>query len=178
MLLKKQIISSRAFLLQFMQIMQEFGGIIPWLKELENVCFYTNVKYFTRELSRTLGFSKEMIIPYQFLTSGSEREFFGGLLHFTKSPEKFKDKKLAKIKFELELKGASYLTCLHVRDIKRGQKTGTEIMRRIVFRILEAHPCIWGVCERDLVEWYVSLGASILNNGDNYDGLAVISWVQ
>ena len=136
MLLKKQIISSRAFLLQFMQIMQEFGAIIPWLKELENICFYTNRAYFERELSRIIGISKEMIIPYQLLTSGNEREFFGGLIHFTKSPERFKDKQIAKLQAELESVGASYLTCLYVRDVKRGQKTGTEIMRRVIFRIL------------------------------------------
>lgn len=176
MLLKKQAVSGRAFLLQFIQIMQEFGVIIPWLKKLKDLPFYTNSAYFEKELYRILDIPEGRIVPYQFLTSGIEKEFFGGCLHFSVSPEKFKDKQLANLQCKLELQGSSFLSCLYVRDIKRGQKIGTEIMQRVIKSILDVYPNIWGVCERELIDWYVSLGAIVLNNGDNSEKLALINW--
>ncbi|MDB5260659.1 MAG: hypothetical protein JWN37_890 [Candidatus Nomurabacteria bacterium] len=176
MLLLKKDVSGRAFLLQFIQLMNEFGPVIPWLKPLNHLSFCTNGRHFEREIYRTIGCDPGTILPYQFLTSGMDREFFGGVLHFEQSPERFTDPDLKYMQSTLEATGASYITCLHVRNVKRGEGWGAEIVRRSVRKVLEVHPVLWGVCEPELSAWYEKLGASVLNAGDNSEHLAVISW--
>ncbi len=177
MLLVRQEIGGRAFLLQFLEVMQEFGHLIPWLCKAESARFVTNGACFKEELCRAIGCAQDNIVPYQLVSSDRAREFVGGVIHFTVSPERFSDPTLASLCRNLSTRGAAYISCLQVRHVKRGVAGhGNEIVLRAINRILQTYPEVWGVCEPRLVPWYASLGAKILNNGDNAERLAVVAW--
>lgn len=175
-LLVKQEISGRALLLQFQQIMIEFGSIIPWLQNVDLLHFVTSGQYFKRRLYEMIGCAQGSIAPYQLISSDAERNYIGGILHFTSNPESFLDPVLNKLMKELVLGGASYITCLQVREVKRGCGHGNDILLRSIKRILKKWTVVWAVCEPNMVYWYKSFGATVLNEGKNDDNLAIIAW--
>lgn len=176
MLLVKQNTRGRAFLFQFEQIMYEFGSVIPWLFGADSLHFVTNSCYFNEKLHQVIGCPLGSIVPYQLLTSGRERLFVGSILRFTTSPERFTDPMCIEMQRIFDGAGAVYISCLQVRNVKRGLNHGTEILLRSVRRLLQEWPQVWGVCEPSMVPWYMSLGATIHHKGDNSDNLAIISW--
>jgi len=178
MLLVKQEVGGRAFLLQFQEIMREFGSVIPWLREAHALHFATNGRYFKEQLHERIGCPQGTIVPYQLVSPDRSRDFVGSILHFSSTPENFQDPACEKLRHELVSRGAAYITCLQVREVKRGSGHGKEIIIRCIGRILREWPVVWAVCEPELAIWYASLGATILSRGDNADHLAVISWEQ
>lgn len=168
--------AGRGFLIQFLDIMQEFGETIPWLRPASSLRYVTNGAHFNREFSRLLGCEPSSVVPYQLTTREEAHEYLGGLLHFRSSPEDFRDPGNREIMWQLEREGASYITCLQVRDVKRGQGYGTELVRKAMCTVQKTHVRVWAVCEQELSPWYEAAGATALNAPHNKDGLAIISW--
>lgn len=174
MILVRRSLAGRAFSLQFNEIMAEFGNLIPWLRAVRPLKYATNGAYFKQELRRSLGC--EEIVPYQLTTADRSHEFVGGILHFPVSPENFQDRHNKQISATLSNDGAHYITCLQVREVMRGAGHGQDTMERVVRSILKTHPKVWAVCEPELVPWYQSFGAQVLNTKENKDNLSIIAW--
>ena len=174
MRLVKRSLSGRAFAIQFSEILSEFGEIIPWLKPIQSLRYATNGSFFRSEIESRLGC--EDLVPYQFTTHDQSRDFVGGVLHFPVSPEVFSDARNQSIARKLAEEDASYVTCLQVRDVLRGSGHGRQLMERAVNSIPLSHPKVWAVCEPELVPWYQSFGARVLNRQDNSDDLIIIAW--
>jgi GNAT superfamily N-acetyltransferase len=177
MRLVERSIRSRAFLLQYLQIMEEFGEEIPWLQPLKPISFSTNPNYFRDQFLRRLGCEEEEIVPYQLVMSDVPREFVGGILYFPRSPEGFKDRNNQEILERIDSEGYRFISCLQVRDVFRGQGYGATIMQRALGAILEEHKKIWGVVSNpSLLPWYASMGAKVLSPAENKDELWVVSF--
>jgi GNAT superfamily N-acetyltransferase len=177
MQLVQSSLRSRSFLIQFYAILDQFGREIPWLTPLQSLSYTTNTTYFRDQLLRKLACEEEAVIPYQFVTTGESREFAGGVLHFPRSPERLKDKRHREIMERLAFENYHYVSCFQVRDVFRGQGTGTNLASRAISAILATHPKIWGVVSKPhLVSWYQRLGATVLSPQDNTDKLWVVAW--
>jgi len=163
---------SRSFLMQMMQVMEEFGSKIPWLNPLHEVQFSTDSVYFEKRLLGSFGCIKDQFLPSQIVTDDAAKTFIGGIFHFRKTPEVFSDQMSLRIVSDLESVGASYISCLQVRGVHRGQSHGDMLMRHSLTTITETFGKVWGVVEdQTLLPWYESLGMEVLNEKPNLDGL-------
>lgn len=167
----------RRFLIQYSEIMTEFGRIIPWLDGLDDLRFATNGVWFLEELVRRLGQQDGMVTPYQFVDPDDAQTFVGGILHFDRSPEHLRDPRNAKIAEQLMDSGTSFISCLQVRKPRRGVGVGTHMGHRAINAILKYHGPVWGVVsDPRMTAWYTSLGASLPSPIDNKDGLWIVHW--
>lgn len=178
MYLVKRDLAGRAFLLQFFQIMEEFGDEIPWLEPLKTIQFSTNGVYFRDQFIKLLRLREEQdITAFQFITMERGREFIGGFVHFSRSPESFQDRKNSEICEVLNYQGYSFVSCLQIRDCYHGEGLGDLLMKKALPAIIGTHGRVWGVVSRPgLVRWYKSLGATVLSDPQNRDNLWIISW--
>jgi hypothetical protein len=167
----------RRFLIQFYELMAEFGDEIPWLDGMNEMRFATNGEWFRDELLRRLGQRNGDITPYQFVDQDDAGTFVGGILHFEQSPECLRDIRNCEIVEELNSKGASYISCLQVRTPRRGVGAGKQMMRRAIDAILDHHGAVWGVVsDPKLIPLYESLGAERRSPIQNQDDLWVVGW--
>lgn len=178
MRLVQRSLCGRAFLLQFMQIMEEFGDEIPWLEPLKGISYTTNGAYFRDQFIKGLGLKEEeSVTVFQFVTPDREHQYVGGVIHFAHVPESFRDKGNQKIQSRLLSEGYHFISCLQVRDDQRGKGYGYELMRRALISVLNEHGKVWGVVSNPrLVTWYKSLGANLQSAQCNSDNLWIISW--
>ena len=175
--LKPADIRSRSFLLQHMEVMNEFGEIIPWLEPLKSVTYSTNATYFRDRFLEHLGCDEEEVIPYQLTFSDDSKDYIGGIWHFPKSPENFKDRRNHDIAEKLNNEKHRYISCLQVRGPLRGTGHGREIMTGVLNEILNTHGKVWAVISNpELLPWYTSLGAKTHSPKENDDKLWIISW--
>ncbi|MFA4845967.1 MAG: GNAT family N-acetyltransferase [Patescibacteria group bacterium] len=177
MQLQQVSLRGRRFLIQFGEIIREFGGVIPWLDGIENLGYATNGVYFRDQLLRRLGQEEEGVTAYQFVLSGSGRKFLGGLLQFQRTPERFKDSRNNDSVSRLVYRGSTFISCLQVRPTHRGDGVGDELMRRTLKTLLREKGSVWGVVsDPRLLSWYKTLGARILSPLENQDGLWIVHW--
>lgn len=177
MILSVEDLRSRSFLIQFYEIIMEFGKEIPWLAPLINIGFSTDSIYFRDQILKKLGCEEEGIMPYQFIAPETGKYFVGGLLHFSKSPENFKSSVNRDIQEKLESEKAAYISCLQIRQPFRFSGNGKELMERTLRVILKEHGKVWGVVAHpELLSMYTGLGARVHSTLHNKDKLAVISW--
>jgi predicted GNAT family N-acyltransferase len=177
MQLVKRSLESRAFLIQFGEVMREFGQEIPWLEGLENSVFWTNAAKFRSELLKKWRCEDGQVVAYQFILPGEEREYAGGIIHFSHSPEVFKDRSNQQILERFEAEGYHFISCLQVRSTFRSQGHGHNMTTRALKSIQAKYPKIWGVVsDYHLIAWYQKLGGQLLSPLDNSDNLWTISW--
>ncbi len=176
MQLVSRSIAGRAFFPQFTEILGEFGEKIPWLRPAQDLRFITNSAYFRRKLESLLGCPEGGIVCYQLTAPTEGREYVGGVLYFPHSPERLVDPHNQALVEQLERAGASYISCLQVREVLRGAGHGTELLHKAMKTILRKHPVVWAVCEPELLPWYQAGGAAVLNRPHNNDNLALIRW--
>ena len=170
-------VRSRAFVLQFFEIMREFDSEIPWLHRLKGITYATNPTYFRDQLLLRLGCDEGEIVPYQLLDSAESKEFIGGLLHFPLSPERFQDKTNQAVLEQLAYEQYRYISCLQIRHGFRKYGYGNIVMRATLDSILEHYKKVWGVIsDPQLLAWYVSLGGCMLSPWVNADKLWIIAW--
>jgi len=176
MKLKTSTIETRDFLIQFNDILGEFWREIPRLEKISNTKYITNVDAFKQQMFQLLELEPTAkITPYMLTTDDKNEEYIWGLLHFSSSPEKFKDKNNEIIKKQLASENYSYLTCLQIRDAFRGGNHGVELFSKSVEKILkEFHRFRWVVSDEKLLPYYQYFGAEIINNMDNKDHAALI----
>lgn len=167
----------RRFVIQFAETMAEFGGVIPWLDGLNELRFATNGAWFADELQRRLGQRDSIITPYQFTDAKEGRTYIGGILHFSRSPEVFRDARNAQIAEQLNAEGASFISCLHMRQSLRAAGIGGVMMPRAIAAIRLQHAMFWGVVsDRRILPWYASLGALTPSPIENRDQLWIVLW--
>jgi len=167
----------RRFLVQFYEIMREFGRVIPWLDGVEDIRFATNGAYFRDGILRRTRQRDGDITPYQFVESDDGRTFIGGMLHFTHSPERLADARNREVAERLTAEGASFISCLQIRPSLRAAGVGTSMMRRALRAILVDKGAVWGVVSNPhMREWYRSLGARTPSPIENRDGLWIVHW--
>jgi len=177
MLLQPVSLRGRRFLIQFYEVMAEFGNVIPWLDGMDEMRFATNGEWFRDELLRRLGQHDGQVTPYQFVDGDAPRTFVGGILHFSESPEYLLDTRNAELAEQLVSEGSSFISCLQVRDPRRGTGVGTQMTQRAINAILKRHSDVWGVVsDPRLLAWYQTLGASTPSTLENNDGLWIVSW--
>lgn len=172
---------SRAFLIQFGQIMGEFGEEIPWLHPLKGIEYATNASWFRDRFLRTLQCSDDSLVtPFQFVASDASCEYFGGMMHFAQSPERFRSKENVEVSEFLVDSGFHYISCLQVRDVRRGFGYGCDLMRRAIRTIKHRYGCVWGVVSSQwILDWHLSLdlGARAYSSpSTNREGLGILSW--
>lgn len=179
MQLVSQSLKSRAFLLQFIQIMHEFGHIIPWLEGLSGLEYSTSSQYFFDQVLLRLRFDRQEIIPFQFISSDESKEYLGGVLYFERSPENFKDHANRACAQYLIHQGFRYITCLQTRELYRNGCIGTTIMEQSLSLMLSQFNGIWGVVsEYDVLCWHLKRGAQLESPLINKDNLWIISWSE
>jgi len=171
-------LASRVFLLQFLQIMAEFGKKIPWLYQLRNLQWSSNAQYFRDRLLLHFQCSDPSdIVPYQFVSDDPSREYNGGIVYFRKTPEIFIDPVNIEILNDLQARDYHYASCLQVRDDHRIPRHGQEIMKRVINLMRIEHRSFWGVfSDSRLLNWYLRLGARLLNPAPNKDNLYLVAW--
>lgn len=168
-------LSGRAFLLQFMSVMEEFEEEIPWLEPLPHA---TNGSYVRDRILQHFRCKDESeVIAMQFVTSDRPGFYFGGIIRFVRSPEIFLDTRNQEINERLSHLGYQFISCLQVREVHRGAGHGRAIMTKALRVVLSEHQKVWGVVSNpDLVAWYQSLGANVLSPRENKDDLWIVSW--
>ncbi len=167
----------RRFPIQFFEIMREFGDTIPWLRGLNELKYATDGEYFHDELMRKTKQNGAPIVPYQLTDSDDAHTYLGGIIYFPKSPETLTDPHNLETAERLADEGASFISCLQVRDVKRGTGNGRVIMERALRAIRHKHGSVWGVVsDQRLINWYKSLGAEILSPPENKDQLWIVHW--
>lgn len=176
--LVKRSLQSRDFLLQFFEIMQEFGNDILWLEPLKNIRYSTNGVYFRDQFIRSMGlYDQEEVTIFQFVTPDREHEYVAGVIRFAHVPESFEDLRNKEIQELLLSQGYHFISCLQMRDNYRGCGHGQALMQKALSSILEVHGRVWGVVfNPQLIPWYESLGATVRSSADNEDDLWIISW--
>lgn len=165
-------------MLQFNQIIGEFGNVIPWLEPLQNIAFYTNAKHFEDRLLMGLRCdNREDITPIQFVTSDESQEYVGGMIRFTKSPEKFTDFRNLEVQESLEQKGHNFVSCIQMRKEHRSKGYTNLLMKETLSNLLTTYKGVWGVVTDPLLlRWYISLGGILRSPMKNLDNLWIISW--
>lgn len=167
----------RRFLMQFWELMAEFGDEIPWLQGLDDLRYATNAAWFCEELARRTGQRHGVVTPYQFVDGDVARTYIGGILHFSRSPECFRDRRNAEAAERLAAEGASFISCLQVRPFYRGHEVGHTAMHNALKAIRGRHGAVWGVVAKPrLQRFYASLGAELLGSEENGDGLRIVAW--
>lgn len=171
-------LQGRSFLLQFFQIMEEFGDEIPWLQPLKGISYTTNGVYFRDQVIKRLGLKDiEHVTAFQFVTPGREHEYIGGVMRFAAIPEVFRDRDNQDIQARLVCEGYHFISCLQVRERYQGQGHGRLLMKKALNTILGTHGRVWGVVSKpSLISWYQSLGATLHSPHQNDDKLWIISW--
>lgn len=66
MRLQQVSLRGRGFAIQFSEIMNEFGRVIPWLDGLEDLRYATNGSYVRDELLRRMRQEEDGVTAYQF----------------------------------------------------------------------------------------------------------------
>lgn len=180
MRLQPSTLTSRNFLIQLSEIEKEFGQEIPWFKGLHDLRYITNKNVFAEKVKELTGSAeRDTIKPYLLVTNGKEREYIGGVLHFSQSPEKFLDSNNQVIQNQLESSGHSYVTCLQLREVFRNKLYGTELTSKALSTILQSYPRVWAVVSHpELLHWYQYFGAEIQNTIENEDRLVIITFDQ
>lgn len=177
MVLQQVSVRGRRFVVQFYEVMREFGREIPWLDGLDDLRYAMNGEWFCDELARRTRQGSSTVTPYQFVDSDSARTFVGGILHFAKSPERFCDGRNIEIAERLASEQANFMSCLQIRPERRQHDVGREMMLRSVAAIRAKHGAVWGVTSNPrLRAWYESLGAQSLSPRENDDNLWILSW--
>lgn len=177
MQLQKVSLSGKRFYVQFIEIMTEFGRVIPWLDGLDDLRFATNGAYFREKFLLKMRQEVGGITPYQLVLPDRSRSFLGGLLHFERSPEAFKDTRNIELQEQLTASGANFISCLQVRNTQREHGFGQELVRRSIKSILEKKGPVWGVVsDLNMLNWYRSLGASTPSPLLNRDHLWIVHW--
>lgn len=177
MRLIKRSLRGRTFLLQFQEIMAEFGHEIPWLEPLHSLKFSTNATYFRDKLLRGLNCEEEEIVPFQLITSDESMEYVGGMLYFPKSPERFKDKANQCVEEVLSARGYCYTSCLQIRDVFQKKGYGSKLMKKALHVISADFGQVWGVVsDLKTARFYENLGAKIQSPLENKDRLWIVSW--
>ncbi len=167
----------RRFLIQFHELMTEFGGVIPWLDGLDELRFATNGAWFEDRLLRRLGQRNGFITPYQFVDGNEARTYVGGILFFGQSPEILRDPRNVEIAERITSEGTRFISCLQVREVRRSDGVGGTMMSRAVRAIQQEHGAVWGVVsDPRLLPWYASLGAKTPSPLDNKDRLWIVHW--
>lgn len=167
----------RRFLIQFYDIINEFGNVIPWLDGMNELRFATNGAWFQDRILHRLGQHNGTITPYQFVEGDGARTYLGGILLFDQSPEHLRDPRNREAAECLAAQGASFISCLQVRQPKRGFGVGRRMMPRAIRAIQAEHGAVWGVVsDPHLVPWYATLGAHALSPIDNKDRLWIVHW--
>lgn len=167
----------RRFLIQFIELMAEFGSVIPWLDGMDEMRFATNGEWFRDELLRRTGQRDGNVTPYQFVDGDGARTYVGGILLFDQSPEILRDRRNCEIAERLASEGASFISCLQVRETRRSSGVGGKMMTRAVRAIQLRHGAVWGVVSDPLLlPWYAALGAQIPSTPNNKDGLWIVHW--
>jgi len=162
----------RRFLIQFSEIMHEFGREIPWLDGMDEMRFATNGEWFLNELLRRLGQRNGIITPYQFVDGDKARSYVGGMLFFGQSPEVLRDPRNKRLAERLASDNAHFISCLQVRETRRGVGIMATMMPRAIRAIQAEHSAVWGVVSNPrLLPRYASLGAQTPSPIDNEDGL-------
>lgn len=171
-------LSSRVFLLQFLQIMSEFGNEIPWLSALQNLEWASNPRYFEEFLLTHFNCdNSSAIIPYQFISSDRSKEYYGGIIYFEKTPETFIDPMNIRILEQLENQHYWFGSCLQVRALHRSQKHGPNIMKRTTALMRDRLNPFWGVLSNPrTLTWHLKSGARLLNSMPNKDNLYLITY--
>lgn len=179
MKLKEPQLEDRSFLIQFHDILGEFWHEIPWLQKIENLKYVTNADVFRQELIQGLWLDSSVKINSYILTTDDQREeYLWWLLHFSVSPEVFKDKNNETIRKQLECTDTySYVTCLQIRDVFRTGRYGVELFSKWMDNILREFPKIWWVISQEkLIPYYRYFGGKIVNTMQNKDWLAFITF--
>ncbi len=167
----------RRFFIQFHELMVEFGHVIPWLDGLSELRFATNGEWFRDHLLGRLGQRNGVITPYQFVEGDEARTYIGGILLFDQSPETLRDRCNYEIAERLASEGASFISCLQVRESRRGSGVGGKMMPRAIRAIRHEHGAVWGVVsDPRLLPWYAALGAQTPSTLDNKDELWIVHW--
>jgi hypothetical protein len=159
--------------------MDEFGQKIPWLLPLQQLGLATNASYFREELISRLGMRDEAsLTPLQFTTSDIRREFIGGALHFSCSPERFRDSRNQGLNERLSGEGYQFVSCLQIRKDLRGGRHGPKFAGMVLDSLLKSHGKVWAVVsEPRLAQRYISLfGGTLRSPQENKDGLWILSW--
>lgn len=177
MQLQSVSLRGRRFLIQFQEMMTEFGNVIPWLDGLDELRFATNGEWFRDRLLQRLGQRNGVITPYQFVNEGEARIYSGGILLFEQSPETLHDRHNGEIAERLASDGARFISCLQVCTSRRGSGIGNRMMPRAIRAIQAEHGAVWGVVsDPRLLPWYAALGAQTPSPLDNTDGLWIVHW--
>ncbi|PIX62029.1 hypothetical protein CO057_04235 [Candidatus Uhrbacteria bacterium CG_4_9_14_0_2_um_filter_41_50] len=172
--LEKVSLRGRRFSIQFFSIMQEFGGVIPWLDGMDEMRFATDGHWFQDAMRSRFGGE---VTPYQFVADDDASTFVGGILHFDKAPERMRDCQNLALAEYLEAKGVNFISCLQVRDPMQGRGLGSAMTRRAIDVIIKKHGPVWGVVSNPkLLPWYVALGANTPSPPDNRDSLWIVDW--
>ncbi len=178
MKLVQHSLGGRTFLLQFHQIMGEFGNVIPWLAPLHDIAFYTNPKRFEDHLLLRLGCNdREDLTPIQFVTPDESHDYVGGMIRLTKSPEKFIDFRNIETQGLLAHQRYHFVSCLQLRKEYRGKGFTNTLVKNAFQSVLDTHKKVWGVVSDPLlIRWYISLGGILRSPMENKDHLWIISW--
>ena len=178
MRLEQVDLRSRSFLLQFFEVMSEFGNIIPWLEYLKTIKYSTNAEYFRDQVLKLLRCQDEHdILPYQLIGNKPERDFFGSIIHFKKSPERFRDFKNIEIMEGLEQQGYDYITCLQIRGQYRRQGWASVLLNGVMKKIIDQRQSVWAVLSDYNKDLYPYLsGATLRSPENNLDKLWIITW--
>lgn len=167
----------RRFLIQYLEVMREFSKVIPWLDGMDELRFATDTEWFIAELMRRTHQKSGPITPYQFVAEEDGSPFIGGILKFSDAPENFRDPHHCEIAERLASEGSKFISCLQVREPRRGISVGKAMMQRAIHAIQSKHGSVWGVVSNpDLIKWYISLGAKLQSPLENEDRLWIVSW--
>jgi len=170
-------LTGRRFMIQFSEILREFGDEIPWLHGTRDLRFATNGRVFRDVFLRETEQFGGIVTPYQFVDNDAFGTLVGGVLHFDRSPEHFVDSRNIAIMETLMASGSNYLSCLQVRPYFQNRGIGQQMARRAAEVILRDRGCFWGVISHfELLPFYLNIGARLHSPRENQDNLWIISW--
>lgn len=178
MQLAQSELKGRGFQIQFADIMQEFGAVIPWLDPLRNLEFSTSPDYFRDTVLKGLRCHDENdITPLQLVTSDEKREYVGGVIRLAHSPETFVDTRNQELNERFSVLGYQYVSCLQIRKDLRGGKLGPAMISDVRDLLLDIHGKLWAVVsDPRLLRHYVSIGGHSESPINNKDHLWIVSW--
>ncbi len=180
MLLTRPSLKGRSFVIQFHEIIQEFGTCIPWLDPVRRLGFTTNGDCFRDQLLMAFGCDDESdIVPLQFVTSNRAREHVGGIMLFRQSPEQFADRTNIEASEVLRASGFPFLSCFQVRGELRNRGHGPDLAKRVFATLLKSHGKMqWVVTNPRMLQWYLAMGATLHSPLVNQDGCWLMSYDQ
>ncbi len=178
MRLVQRSLEGRAFVIQFHEIMEEFGKDIPWLDSLKGLVFSTNGRYVRDRILETFRCEDPSdIVPIQFVTSDRGSDYTAGMILFRRSPEQLADPRNRAVCEELTALGYPFLSCFQVREVLRNQGHGPDLIKRVLATLLESHGKMhWIVSSLHQAHWYQAMGATLQSPLVNQDGLWILSY--